>query len=163
VKENKTLFLGLFVFLLSFVLVLLINQGDLSFYQTNVSRQDESAKETASGNKGVIIGSLSYPGESIPEDLVVCAQMVEENQEYCTDEHIKDNKFTHGVGYKLIVPTGKYYVYAAEPEKSNYKSFYTKFVTCGLSVDCPSHEKIEVEVKPGEEITGIDPGDWYSN
>jgi len=43
----------------------------------------------------------------------------------------------------------------------DYKAYYSEFVTCGLSVNCPSHKPIPVAVKTGETVNDIDPQDWY--
>jgi hypothetical protein len=63
--------------------------------------------------------------------------------------------------YRLSLPAGTYYVYAATNDLPGYKAYYTKFVTCGLSIKCPSHVKIAVHIKAGATTTRIDPDDWY--
>jgi len=45
---------------------------------------------------------------------------------------------------------------------NGYKAYYSEFVTCGLSVDCASHEPIIVEVKSGQTTDGVNPQDWYN-
>lgn len=112
---------------------------------------------------GTIEGSLSYPSEGIPQDLQVCAETLIGVQFECTSTHIQDSKYTYGSGYKLELPPGKYYVYAQVPSfNSGYKAYYSEFVTCGLSINCPSHKPIEVEVTAGATLTGVDPQDWYN-
>jgi len=111
---------------------------------------------------GIIEGSLSYPSEGIPEDMTVCAETTEGVQIACTDTHIKDPKYTYGVGYKLEVPEGIYYVYATFPPSASGEAYFSEFVTCGLSVGCPSHEKIPVKVIAGQTTSDVDPGDWYN-
>lgn len=112
---------------------------------------------------GTIEGSLSFPSEGIPQDLQVCAETLIGVQFECTLSHIQDSKYTYGSGYKLELPPGKYYVYAQVPSfNSNYKAYYSEFVTCGLSINCPSHKPIEVEVSAGATLNGIDPQDWYN-
>jgi len=118
--------------------------------------------EIPKGEKiGVIEGSLSYPSDFIPSDMKVCAENVATNKEYCTETHIKDSKYTYGEGYKIEVPPGSYYVFAATQRIPDYKAYYSEFVTCGLNVDCPSHKPIVVIVESGKTITFIDPHDWY--
>lgn len=118
------------------------------------------ASPTPASKNGTIEGSLSFPGEGIPEDMEICAENQDTKEVYCADKHIQDPKYTYGVGYTLDVPAGIYLVYALDPYK-DYKAYYSEFVTCGLSVDCPSHEPILVEVKVGETISEVDPQDWY--
>ena len=110
--------------------------------------------------KGIIEGSMSFPGEGIPSYIQVCAENQTTQEVLCTSKHLEDAKYTYGYGYRLEVPAGNYYVYALDPNR-DYKAYYSEFVTCGLSVDCSSHELILVPVKAGETVTGIDPQDWY--
>ncbi len=109
---------------------------------------------------GTIEGSLSFPGEGIPEGMEICAENQTTKEVYCTSKHIQDLKYTYRVGYKLDVPAGTYLVYASDPYK-DYLAYYSEFVTCGLSVDCPSHEPILVEVKASKTTNEVDPQDWY--
>ncbi|MBZ9569406.1 hypothetical protein KJA16_00605 [Patescibacteria group bacterium] len=110
---------------------------------------------------GTIEGSLSYPSEFIPPDMKVCAENVETEELYCTEEHIKDSKYTYGEGYKVEVPAGNYYVSATTEMIKGYKAYYSEFVTCGFNPDCLSHEPVLVTVEAGQTITSIDPQDWY--
>lgn len=119
-----------------------------------------TASGSAMANAGNITGSLSFPGEEIPE-MMVCAETIGSTAEFCTDERLEDEEFTYGVGYNLAVPAGSYYVYAKLPNDS-YKAYYSDFVTCGLSVDCPSHQSISVTVNAGETVENVDPQDWYN-
>lgn len=121
-----------------------------------------SPTSTPSTGKGVVEGSLSYPSEGIPEDMYVCAETAAGESVDCTQEQITGEEYEYGVGYKLEISPGTYFIYAKLPE-SEYKAYYTEFVTCGLSVDCESHEKIKVSVKAGEVVQNIDPIDWYNN
>lgn len=112
---------------------------------------------------GMIEGSISFPSEGIPDDLIVCAETIEGIQIKCTNERINDPKYTYRVGYKMELPVGKYYVYSQLPSRGdNYKAYYNEFVTCGLSINCTSHKNIVVEVKAGETTNYIDPHDWYN-
>lgn len=125
------------------------------------TEEDLTATETATpSDSGTITGSLSFPSEQIPE-LEVCAENLATHQEICTTDMLKEAQYTYGVGYKLDVPAGSYYVYAKLPNDS-YKAYYNEFVECGLSVECKSHTPIEVTVTTDEVTTGIDPQDWYN-
>ena len=117
---------------------------------------------------GVMEGSLGYPSEFIPEDMVICAENTATGQKHCTDRHLKGKKYTYSVGYRLTVPPGDYVVYAYLPNParhgatwpSNHRAYYTEFVKCGMTENWPSHKKIVVRVQPGQTVTGIDPQDW---
>jgi hypothetical protein len=118
---------------------------------------------------GVIEGSLSYPSEFIPPDMTICAENLATKQLWCTDKHLKAKKYQHRVGYQLEVPPGDYHVYAYLPNPARYgasyskgyRAYYSEFVKCGMSADCPSHAPLVVKVKSGETVSGIDPQDWY--
>lgn len=117
--------------------------------------------EAEEGN-GIVEGSLYYPSDFIPEDMTVCAEPVEAGgEEICTNSQIKDEKYVNGIGYQLNLAPGKYQVYAKTGMMTDYKAYYSDFVTCGLSVECQSHEPIEVTVLAGETLDGVDPADWY--
>src|SRR3989344_4824591 len=131
--------------------------------QTNVTPKLTPTPTQQLTQTGTIEGSLSFPSEGIPQDLQVCAETLLGVQFECTPTHIQDSKYTYGSGYKLELPPGKYYVYALVPSfKSDYKAYYNEFVTCGLSINCPSHKPIEVEVSAGATVSNIDPRDWYN-
>lgn len=122
--------------------------------------QTISPSPTSISKNGTIEGSLSFPSEGIPKNLEVCAENQTTKEIYCTSKHLQNPKYTYGVGYTLNVPAGIYLVYALDPS-GDYKAYYSEFVTCGLSVNCPSHEPILVEVKAGETTSDVDPQDWY--
>jgi hypothetical protein len=63
--------------------------------------------------------------------------------------------------YTLKVPPGKYFVYQTTPNNWDIPAYYTEFVTCGMSVDCPSHKKIVVTAVGGATISKINPSDNY--
>ncbi|HEX7017314.1 MAG TPA: hypothetical protein VF209_00170 [Patescibacteria group bacterium] len=109
---------------------------------------------------GFITGSLSFPSEEIPADMKVCAVNQQSQTETCTTDHIETEEEPYGLSYRIEVPEGTYTVYAQLPDQAQ-KAFYSEFVTCGLSVDCPSHEPIPVEVAAGETVNNVDPHDWY--
>jgi hypothetical protein len=115
----------------------------------------------AVSSNGTIEGSLGYPSEGIPTNMMVCAETLQAVKVVCTSTQLKDPKYQYGVGYNLEVSPGSYYVYAQVPG-NNYKAYFSEFVPCGLSVNCPSHEPIEVKVSAGATVTGIDPQDWYN-
>lgn len=130
---------------------------------TNASPLVEMAPLTTSptpATQGIITGSLSYPSEGLPAGMKVCAVNQENKSEICTAEQIESDEEPYGVSYQIKVPAGTYLIYAQLPGQ-NQKAFYSEFVTCGLSADCPSHEPIPVEVAAGETANNVDPHDWY--
>lgn len=114
---------------------------------------------------GFIEGSLGYPSEGIPSDMLICAQNLETQKLYCTNAHLQDPKYTYGLGYKLEVASGKYHVYSTSPSfgEFGYQAFFTEFVTCGMSTRCRSHKPVTVAVLPNKTTDQVDPIDWYAD
>ncbi len=127
------------------------------------------AGAAAAPQAGVIEGSLSYPSDFIPPDLIICAENLATHKLYCTHKHLKAKKYQYQVGYKLTVPPGAYHVYAYLPDPAkygagfpkDYRAYYSEFVKCGMSVDCKSHAPMVVTVTGDGTVSGINPMDWY--
>ena len=124
-------------------------------------------KVSAQRTTGTITGALSYPTDAGLPNMIVCAEPVDSKSIHCTDKRVV-NRRSGRVTYKLTVPAGTYYVFATvvNGEDSGegfrgYKAYYSEFVKCGLSVDCPSHAPIKVTLRAGQTLANIDPGDWY--
>jgi hypothetical protein len=109
---------------------------------------------------GAITGNLSYPSEFIPA-LTVVAFNLENGQWFYVQTEV--NQATYVLD---DLPVGTYHV-VAYPQPSagipdDVAAGYTEMVPCGLATNCTDHTLIPVQVKAGETITGIDPGDWYA-
>lgn len=111
---------------------------------------------------GAIEGMLIYPSEGIPPELFVCAESIEFGETYCTDQRamLPAGGQASIEGYRLPLPPGRYFVYATLPMMP-IRAYYSDFVPCGLHVGCPSHDPIVVEVRSGQILRDINPGDWY--
>lgn len=111
---------------------------------------------------GMIEGSMSYPSEGIPEEIIVCAENKTKPEVICTNQRISDKKYQYGTGYKLEVPAGEtYYVYEKAPG-AEQQAYYSKFIVCGLTAECKDHTPVEVSVAPNATVSKVDPGDWYT-
>ncbi len=123
--------------------------------------------------QGTIEGSLVPPAKGSTNQMQVCAINTSSNESFCSGlSYLNDKRFTRGIGYQIIVPAGKYKVYASlakNPRDPNaYRAFYSEYVECiqklpagskDLSA-CDKHDPITVEVKNGETTESIDPFDW---
>src|SRR5262245_12225268 len=81
---------------------------------TNSNSAEQGATKT-----GTLSGSLTYPAESIPADMKVYAVNLKTNKIYATGKHLKGSQFQSGVGYRLDVPAGAYYVYGTAAATGN--------------------------------------------
>ena len=105
---------------------------------------------------GKIAGSLSYPSDYLPDDLEVCAEDTTSGDVTCKGG-FKDNS------YAMELPVGIYHVWARTDDyEAGYRAYYNEAVRCGLDVTCADRSAIDVAVKAGETVTGVDPADWYA-
>lgn len=132
---------------------------DLQGTSESEEEADDTEEEVVEEN-GFIKGALGYPSEYIPA-MKVYAQNLNTGITYSVATSINQ------LQYQLEVPAGSYYVYAMVVDAEgtsfeNYRAYYSEFVTCGMSVDCDSHDPLTVTVTAGESETNIDPIDWYN-
>jgi hypothetical protein len=114
------------------------------------------APAKAAPKAGKIAGSLSYPSDYLPDDLEVCAEETTSGEVTCKGG-FKDNS------YVVELPVGTYHVWARTDDyEAGYRAYYNEAVRCGLDVTCADRSAINVAVKAGETITGVDPADWYA-
>lgn len=110
---------------------------------------------------GVITGSLSYPSEYMPQ-LETCAVNIASKESYCTYQMIQGPNYKYGYGYQIQVPPGSYQVYSKiNDEYEPYRSYYSKFVTCGGNYTCTDHSPITIQISADETLRNIDTEDWY--
>ena len=114
-----------------------------------------TAPQASAQRTGIITGALSYPSDFDFPRMIVCAETVDAKRIHCTDKRVTQRR-SRKVTYQLRVPAGSYYVFATivngeDPvaDARGYKAYYSEFVKCGLSVDCPSHKPVEVTVRAG--------------
>lgn len=164
------------VFLLFLLLMVIFIAGYFLLQKTYVipSTNAESVADiiTQDTNYGTINGSLGYPSEYIPP-MGICAHNTKTKEEFCTYEMIQSPSFMYDLGYNLVVPPGKYTVYAFVAEDENgtplidenfYKAYYSEYVTCPADTEiCDSHEPIIVTIEKNQTSNNIDPQDWYAN
>jgi hypothetical protein len=113
--------------------------------------------------EGTITGSLTYPSEGIPADLVIHAFNTETRQDFFVKDHLKDSRFKYGVGYKITVPAGKYHVYGVLGSQPDQRAYYDEFIKCGAdTTKCEDLSRIVVTVEPGKESEDAIVGDWYN-
>ena len=138
-----------------------LDEDDLLYPPSEDDDTSDTQDQTSAPTTGTITGFVSYPSEFIPDGMTICAEPDADTDSYCTTELIE-----HAASlptYELELPPGGYYVYAYDADGDpDYKAFYSEFVTCGLSIECTSHDPILVTVVAGETLEDIDPGDWYA-
>jgi len=111
---------------------------------------------------GIVEGALNFPGSGIPDGLEVCAERTD-GWMTCSDQKLHDAKFKYGVGYRLALPPGAYWILARDPAAPEVGAgWYTNAVPCGLLATCRSHLEVLVDVAAGRTATSVDPIDWYT-
>ncbi len=106
---------------------------------------------------GIILGSLGFPAEEIPELDVYAINVVDPELVFSTQTKINANNFV----INNIIP-GIYHVVAYDKNNPSFSGGFTEAVACGLSVDCTDHSLINVQVKEGVISSGIEVKDWYA-
>lgn len=117
----------------------------------------------ANNTIGFVSGEIGFPSSFIPEQTV-CIESVDNPSS--VKQCVKLGGSVSGeTTFSFGMVPGSYYVYAQVEDNSydpDYKAYYSEFVTCGMSVECESHDPVEVKVQAGEKISDIMPIDWYS-
>ncbi len=114
---------------------------------------------------GLIEGHITYPAGNIPEDFTVAAEHRVTGQSYITQEKISDAKYHFGVGFKLNVPPGSYFVYASCSDVPDYRAYYDEYTANMFEIDSydstAAYAPIPVTVTPGVHIDDVLVGNWW--
>jgi uncharacterized protein YecT (DUF1311 family) len=117
------------------------------------------ALATGQDPHGSIAGTVGFPGEEVPA-LRIYAIAVEGGAHYSVTSARKQTRFV-----LKSVPAGRYFVVAypvARGESPAGAGGWTRFVPCGMSVQCKDHSLIPVIVTAGKTTTGVEVSDWYA-
>lgn len=125
----------------------------------------------AAAQTGKITGKLTYPGEYIPTDLILCVTYTSLYAEptVCSNDQasrLREAGITFKIdrrraSYKISLPAGTYYLYAVTSEMPGVKAYYDDLIKCGVNISCLSKRPIAVMVKPGKVVRGITVGDFW--
>ncbi len=124
------------------------NASPTQHAQNNIQAPSEPLMDV-----GSISGTLSYPSEFIPAQVIVAFKQDDSEYYMITT--------SQGQGtYQIdnILP-GTYHVIAYVNDMS---AGYSQAVPCGLRVECDDHSLIDVVVLSGNLTTNIDPSDWFA-
>ena len=108
-----------------------------------------------------IQGKLCYPAERVPA-FDVYAVRTDDSAQSPLVLVTKDGQSTYRID---DVPPGTYhvFVYADDPAYNNIGGAYTRFVPCGMDQSCEDHTLIDVVVRTGQTVSGVDPCDFYAS
>jgi len=122
---------------------------------------DDSGAGTQKQENRKISGKFTFPPDAEGAiDMSVCAKSVNSDKEYCTYYPAKQTESLAEINYEIKLFPGSYLIYAFDYNDRGRASFYTNYVTCGMTESCTSHENIPVVVPQFSDISGIDPIDW---
>jgi hypothetical protein len=126
----------------------------------------------ASAQTGQISGKLTFPGDGIPRDLVLCviSKVSPAETTYCSNTKtstLTAARITFKVdrrkaAYQVALPAGPYLIFAKTSEMSGHRAFYNDFVKCGMEYTCKSTKPVTVVVRTGQTTKGITVGDFWN-
>jgi hypothetical protein len=109
-----------------------------------------------SAGTGVISGDhLQYPASGIPA-MTIYAVSVSNSHQFCSVK-TAENQTTYSI---VGIPTGTYHV-LAYPLVFGPPGGYTKYVVCGSKPGCADYSLVNLAIKDGQTVTGINPNDYY--
>jgi hypothetical protein len=110
-----------------------------------------------SAGSGVISGDhLEYPASGIPA-LTIYAVSASNSHHFCSVKTALDQR-TYSISG---IPAGTYHVLAYRQTGVVVPGGYTKYVACGSQPPCADHSLVNVAIKDGQTLTGINPNDYY--
>ncbi len=118
-----------------------------------------SCAAMAQPQRGSISGVVGFPSEEIPA-LRIYAIAVDGKSHYSVASARKQPKFSI-----RDLPPGQYFVVAYPVAKGDTPAEaggWTRFVQCGMSVQCKDHSLVPVTVTAGGTATGVNVADWYA-
>lgn len=119
----------------------------------------EVAEPLPGGNElrnSTLTGKLMYPSSGIPP-LTIYARNLQSGDVISTSTRQNQSSWA------MAVPAGRYVVFAYTlATGDDLAGGYSKFVTCGLKAECPSHALIEIDVPANGTVFDIDVADWYA-
>ncbi len=145
-----------------FVSLMALALGGCSYqvsYDSETGFDSGSMNEPMEGN-GYIEGSLAYPSEGIPDNLMVCTEN-ERGSSCGIYQTLEGDEYTYGIGYRIEVPAGSYKVFS-KTEVSGAPDVIGGYTACGDANDCEDHVLLMVDVVEGETVTGIDLEDFQA-
>lgn len=116
------------------------------------------------GTTGVVRGKLCYPSEYVPAMNVYLKSSTsgkiykivsKENQPTFTFKKVPEGNYV-AFAYTLVATAQD-----INNKKSKTSGGFTRFVPCGMSVDCKDHTLISFKVAKGKTLDTINICDWY--
>ena len=153
--NRTTIVIAIYLFVIAATYNIL--KKEAVYAQNNTSKTANTVISEILPNEetGFIEGNVVYPSDGNPSDTKIYVENISTAKTYMVHlTKINDPSiFTDKKAYKIQVPVGSHYVYAMTSlvkGREDYKAFYSDFVTCGLNVQCESHEPIIVTVAAGK-------------
>ncbi len=126
---------------------------------SRIPREAENAAPCTglSAGTGVISGDhLQFPSSGIPA-MTIYAVSSSNPHSFCSVKTSLDQK-TYSISG---IPAGTYHVLAYRQTGVSEPGGYTKYVLCGSQPPCSDHSLVNITIKDGETLTGINPNDYY--
>lgn len=174
-RNNRTIM----VILTTMLVILLIgaagyelwrSQNQTNSAQTQASNVTENrppsslpSTTTKTDDTGTVTGTAVYPSDAYPSDYQVCVVSATSGLEIVCDNSMAGARGSRE--YKVTVTPGTYKVVAKTNTMSGYYDGYMKdhnYKTgTGNTCDPAYHTPLEITVVSGQELTGIDAGNFY--
>ena len=126
---------------------------------SRIPREAEDAAPCTglSAGSGVISGDhLEYPASGLPA-MTIYAVSASNPHSFCSVKTSLDQR-TYSISG---IPAGTYHVLAYRQTGVGVPGGYTKYVLCGNQPPCSDHSLVNITIKDGQQLTGINPNDYY--